>query len=195
MKRLTIRTLQGDAYYKPMGIDCGNCDTCERRMSHMSKLADRLADYEDTGLEPEEIQSLCEMDKRSRMAQMLRWEEAEKAGRLVVLPERKAPWVKAILAERDRQDLKWGFPQENTYCEWASILAEEAGELCKELNELNFGRGDLDRMETEAIQVAAVALSIIEQAAVAHRVTEQIAIALGRMIRQEAEEVLKNADN
>ena len=46
----------------------------------------RLGHYEDTGLEPEEVAGLCAMDKRSRMAKMLRWEEAEQDGRLVVLP-------------------------------------------------------------------------------------------------------------
>lgn len=45
-----------------------------------------LTAFEDTGLEPKEIIGLCAMDKRSRMAKMLRWEEAEKEGRLVVLP-------------------------------------------------------------------------------------------------------------
>lgn len=63
--------------------------------------------------------------------------------------------------EREAQDKKWGFPQRNTYCEWSSILAEEVGELAKELNELNFGRGDRARMRAEAVQVAAVAVSIL----------------------------------
>ncbi len=66
-----------------------------------------------------------------------------------------------IELEREAQDKKWGFPQRNTYCEWSSILAEEVGELAKELNELNFGRGDRERMRAEAIQVAAVAVSIL----------------------------------
>lgn len=66
-----------------------------------------------------------------------------------------------IRLEREAQDEKWGFPQRNTYCEWSSILAEEMGELAKELNELNFGRGDRARMRAEAIQVAAVAISIL----------------------------------
>lgn len=63
--------------------------------------ADRLAAYEDTGLEPEEIQVLCFMDRRAKMANLLRLEEyqelgsiehlrelvqAEQDGRLVVLP-------------------------------------------------------------------------------------------------------------
>lgn len=63
--------------------------------------------------------------------------------------------------ERDAQDEKWGFPQRNTHCEWSSILAEEMGELAKELNELNFGRGSRERMRAEAVQVAAVAVSIL----------------------------------
>lgn len=66
-----------------------------------------------------------------------------------------------ISLEREAQDKKWGFPQKNTYCEWSSILAEEVGELAKELNELNFGRGDRERMRAEAVQVAAVAISIL----------------------------------
>lgn len=66
-----------------------------------------------------------------------------------------------IRQEREAQDKKWGFPQRNTYCEWSSILAEEVGELAKELNELNFGRGDRERMRAEAVQVAAVAVSIL----------------------------------
>ncbi len=81
----------------------------------------------------------------------------------------------AIQHERDRQDLKWGYPQLNTFCEWASILGEEYGELAKELNELNFGRGDMHRMIEEAC-TSAVAVSIIEHAEVAARVTDLINI-------------------
>ena len=67
----------------------------------------------------------------------------------------------AIRREREAQDEKWGFPQQKTCCEWSSILAEETGELAKELNELNFGRGNRERMRAEAVQVAAVAISIL----------------------------------
>ena len=69
--------------------------------------------------------------------------------------------IHQIERERNAQDEKWGFPQRNTCCEWSSILAEEVGELAKELNELNFGRGNRERMRTEAVQVAAVAISIL----------------------------------
>ena len=36
---------------------------------------DRLAAYEDTGLTPEEIMGLCRMDRRAKMAELLRMEE------------------------------------------------------------------------------------------------------------------------
>lgn len=65
-----------------------------------TKLANRCAAYEDTGLEPEEIEKLCDMDRRAKMAEMLRDEEkngistdclrelvqADRDGRCVVLP-------------------------------------------------------------------------------------------------------------
>lgn len=53
----------------------------------MKAVVDRLAEYEETGLEPHEVYCLCEMEKRSRMAQMLRWEQAAYEGRLLVLPK------------------------------------------------------------------------------------------------------------
>lgn len=40
-----------------------------------------------------------------------------------------------VLAERHRQDSKWGV-QNCPATEWMSILGEEFGELCKEVNEL-----------------------------------------------------------
>lgn len=158
--------------------------------------AKRLAAYEDTWLEPEVLKEfapfLNEMRKSlDAMRRLKELTEADRGGRLVVLPDGKATWIKAILAERDRQDAKWGFPQENTYCEWSSILAEEVGELAKELNELNFGQGDVRRMEAEAVQVAAVALSILEQQMVAYQTTVKVEEAIGRLTRQEAEESMR----
>lgn len=60
----------------------------------------RLAAYENTDLEPEEISALCDMDRRAKMAEMLHLEEsfgvsidrlrelaqADRDGRCVVLP-------------------------------------------------------------------------------------------------------------
>ena len=82
-----------------------------------------------------------------------------------------------IAKERARQDQKWGYPQLNTYSEWAGILAEECGECCAELNELNFGRGDVVRLIAEAVQVAAVAVSILEHLEPAQDVTLRMAAA------------------
>lgn len=46
------------------------CEDCPLR-----KAIDRLAAYEDTGLTPEEIMGLCRMDRRAKMAELLRMEE------------------------------------------------------------------------------------------------------------------------
>lgn len=68
-----------------------------------------------------------------------------------------------ISNERDRQDLKWGYPQNNTLAQWGNILTEEHGEFIQALNELDFGREDIaDDFVNELIQVAAVAVSILE---------------------------------
>lgn len=77
-----------------------------------------------------------------------------------------------ISAERDKQDTKWGFPQQNTPMEWGSVLAEEVGELCKELNDAQTnGRiceHNLKMIIEEAVQVAAVAVNIVEHMMLVH---------------------------
>lgn len=81
MKRLTF--LENEKWV----LKQENCVTRASKNEELAQYAiDRLAAYEDTGLEPQEVSGLCKMDKRSRMAQMLRWEQAEAEGRLVVLP-------------------------------------------------------------------------------------------------------------
>lgn len=201
MERLTKRNQCGAPYL----VNVDNAILI-RHLSHRDSVLlrdaiERLAAYEDRGVEPENTltavdmaKAACALEERKaykdsgltpeRVAELA---QAEKDGRLVVLPKDKAAWIRAILAERDRQDKKWGSPQENTYCEWSSILAEEVGELAKELNELNFGRGDVNRMEVEAVQVAAVALSLLEQSVTAYQVTVRAVDALGRLAHQEAE--------
>lgn len=68
-----------------------------------------------------------------------------------------------IEAERFRQDTKWGYPQKNTLAQWGNILTEEQGEAIKELNEIDFGRTkDPEKLVQELIEVAAVAVAIIE---------------------------------
>lgn len=68
--------------------------------------------------------------------------------------------------ERDRQVNKWGL-QSRSMPEWISILGEEFGETCTEANEFHFiacnHKERLERLvklETEAIQTAAVAVAI-----------------------------------
>jgi hypothetical protein len=73
-----------------------------------------------------------------------------------------------VTSELLRQDAKWGFPQQVcgrpvTPMEWGGILAEEVGELCKELNDiqLEVPTARLSKARDEAVQVAAVAINII----------------------------------
>ena len=64
MKRLTGRAPDGTAYLYNMG--------------GTNAAIDRLAAYEDTGLEPEQVQDM--------MTDWVVWKEAESEGRLIVLP-------------------------------------------------------------------------------------------------------------
>ncbi len=72
-----------------------------------------------------------------------------------------------IKAERKRQDKKWG-EQNHTPIEWIGILTEEVGEVAKEAVDFHFGDNPYVRAENlknyraELIQVAAVAVSMIE---------------------------------
>ena len=43
--------------------------------AHVQLVLEHLTAYEDTGLTPEEIMGLCSMDKRAKMAELLRTEE------------------------------------------------------------------------------------------------------------------------
>ena len=63
--------------------------------------------------------------------------------------------------ERDRQDAKWGV-QFHNLTEWATILGEELGEFCQEALRDHFGDRKSPNLRAEAVQVAAVALAIIE---------------------------------
>lgn len=72
-----------------------------------------------------------------------------------------------ILVERKRQDEKWG-SQNHSPIEWCAILMEEVGEMAKEAHEFHFrgkfykDTGQLERYEKELIQVAALAVSMLE---------------------------------
>jgi hypothetical protein len=74
--------------------------------------------------------------------------------------------VLLVLAESDAQVAKWGL-QNHRPCDWTAILAEEFGELAKELLEYHFGGGDGSKIRAEAIQVATLALKIAEMSPLA----------------------------
>ena len=66
-----------------------------------------------------------------------------------------------ILAERDRQDAKWGEQNHDPFC-YLAILVEEVGELAKCALHTRSGGPESTNLRTEAVHVAAVALAIVE---------------------------------
>ena len=80
-----------------------------------------------------------------------------------------------VLAERDRQNEKWGI-QRHDSGKWLGILGEEFGEVCQAVNGLHFPldakETDADNLYNELIQVAAVAQAWAEQLKEAKGVTK-----------------------
>lgn len=64
--------------------------------------------------------------------------------------------LESVLAERGRQDQKWG-QQDHLLPKWWPVLLEELGEFSKAVLD-----GDGDQMRLELTQVAAVALAMLE---------------------------------
>jgi hypothetical protein len=72
--------------------------------------------------------------------------------------------VAEVVAESDRQVAKFGV-QRHTPAEWGLIIAEELGELGKELCRAHFDSApNPSNLRREAIQVATLALKIAEMA-------------------------------
>ena len=69
--------------------------------------------------------------------------------------------IKEILAERKKQDKKWG-KQNHIPSIWTDILMEEVGEVSEAILEATFGDWQWERYREELIQVAAVAIAAIE---------------------------------
>ena len=74
----------------------------------------------------------------------------------------------AVLAERTRQDKKWG-EQNHSPQWWLAILMEEVGELAQAILETHFDKnaehttkGGVENIRKEAVQCAAVAVALIE---------------------------------
>jgi len=63
--------------------------------------------------------------------------------------------------EHRRQLIKWGI-QECTAFEWVTYTMEELGELAEAISEHEYRKGLKDKVVSEAIQVATLALKIAE---------------------------------
>ena len=80
---------------------------------------------------------------------------------------RQSNALRLVADERKRQDGLWG-EQNHFPMLWIGILGEEFGELCQAVNESTFTNankkhlGGYENMLTEAVQVAAVAVSFVE---------------------------------
>lgn len=68
--------------------------------------------------------------------------------------------IDAVIAERKRQDAKWGV-QAHDPDHWVAIMSEEVGEFAKEALEARYANRHKE-MLMEAIQMAAVGVAIIE---------------------------------
>lgn len=90
MERLTRRTPAGVGVLWACG-ETLNCKSCPGPCVTQDKANTRLADYEDTGMEPEEINQLREFTEsatNTTMAHIYELVQAEKEGRLEVKPPR-----------------------------------------------------------------------------------------------------------
>lgn len=70
----------------------------------------------------------------------------------------RATIFRAVLDEMRRQVKKWGPQDSHTLDRWNAILTEEVGEVSRAIND-----GNENNLDTELIQVAAVALSFLEK--------------------------------
>ena len=71
--------------------------------------------------------------------------------------------INDVLAERSRQDEKWG--QQDHFAErWATIIGEEYGEMCTAINEFSFNATyeNEQQIYVEAIQTMATCMAMLE---------------------------------
>lgn len=69
--------------------------------------------------------------------------------------------ISDIIMERYAQNKKWGV-QRHSWAYWNAILGEEVGEVAKEVVEMGTAAADLTLLRAELVQLAAVAVAIIE---------------------------------
>ena len=84
---------------------------------------------------------------------------------LIIPNEKQRQGIEMILHERNRQDAKWGTQRGISPTDWVTILMEEVGELAAAILGETFGTDKNPELDwrKEAIQVAAVALAMVEQ--------------------------------
>ena len=70
--------------------------------------------------------------------------------------------IGSVIAEMNRQDEKWGADRDLHPFVWQTILSEEVGEFSQAILHDEFGGHKLGTAREEMVQVAAVALQIIE---------------------------------
>lgn len=70
--------------------------------------------------------------------------------------------IESVIAEMNRQDKKWGADRNHHPFLWQTILSEEVGEFSQAILHDEFGGHKSGTAREEMVQVAAVALQIIE---------------------------------
>ena len=83
-------------------------------------------------------------------------EEREKT-----LEDLKTQALQDVLLERLRQEKKWGEQNHDPFC-YLTVLTEEVGEFSQAALQTYFGGPAAKGLREEAVQVAAVALAIVE---------------------------------
>ena len=71
------------------------------------------------------------------------------------------PLTYLLYEENLRQVMKWGIQERQSF-EWLAYLTEEVGELAKAISEAEYREGPIEEVTKEAIQVATLALKIVE---------------------------------
>ncbi len=69
--------------------------------------------------------------------------------------------IRLIRYEHLRQIRKWHIQKHHPFV-WLSILMEEVGELAKAINECEFNDCRISKVQDEAVQVATLAIKILE---------------------------------
>lgn len=82
-------------------------------------------------------------------------------GRPFPIPNNRTLVLEQVARERERQDAKWG-EQNHEPSIYLMILGEEVGEANKAALEARFGNGSLKDYREELIQIAAVAVAMVE---------------------------------